>query len=71
MVDRPKPHPAKAVLVMENRQIGEVAEQAGYCAAYVGRLLSGRWPTTSAFRHRIAEVLGRPEAELFREELSA
>lgn len=65
MEARARAHPARGILAVEGRLIRDVAWEAGYCPAYVGRVLARQLPLTAEFRRRLSRVLGRPESELF------
>ena len=61
----PQCHPAKGALAMARIPNSEVARRCGFSEHYVSRALNG-WERPSArFRRAVAELLGRPEAELF------
>jgi transcriptional regulator with XRE-family HTH domain len=63
------PHPvcrdAKAELVRVGVTQKAVAAQVGKSLGYVSDCLNGRKNTPPAVRRAIAELTGRPEAELF------
>lgn len=69
MIQKARAHPALGLLAVEQRRLADVAEATGYCAPYVGRVLRKRNPATSEFRRRLSAYLGRPESELFDDEV--
>jgi transcriptional regulator with XRE-family HTH domain len=60
------PQPAKGALAMARIRNTEVARHLDCSAAWVGRVLNGRERPPRKFREGVAELLGRPEHELFR-----
>lgn len=71
MEARTRAHPAVGILAIEGREYRDVAKAAGYCPAYVSRVLRRLMPLTGEFRRRMVAVLDRPESELFDIEESA
>ena len=51
--------------------VSEIAEKARYAEGYVVSVKLGRKPLTEEFKFRCALALGKPEAELFTEAVSA
>lgn len=62
---RPRPHPAKAVIVGSGRTLTDVAESIGYNPHLLGRVLNRRVQSWPRIRQALANELGVPESELF------
>jgi transcriptional regulator with XRE-family HTH domain len=65
VVYRPTPQPAKGVLAMARIRNTEVARRLGCSAIWVGRVLNGEQRPPERFRKVVAELVGKPESELF------
>jgi transcriptional regulator with XRE-family HTH domain len=55
-------------IVDDGREHREIADLVGVSRTWFAGVCSGRVPPSKPLRARIAEVLGRPEAELFDEQ---
>lgn len=66
---RTRAHPALGVIVVEGLQIRDVARECHYHPQYVARVLRKQMRLSPEFRRRLSAVLGRPESELFDEDL--
>jgi hypothetical protein len=64
-VYHPSPQPAKGALAMARIPNTRVASAAGCSAIWVGRVLNGRERPPERLRQVVAELLGKPESELF------
>lgn len=64
------PHPALGHMALAGIKFCHLAAQTGYCAPWLSRVLHGQYRAVPAFRHKVAEALGRPENELFRDDTS-
>lgn len=62
---RPTPQPAKGALAMARIPNTRVARAAGCSAVWVGRVLNGMERPPARLRKVVAELVGRPEDELF------
>jgi hypothetical protein len=62
----PEPQPAKAELALRRITVGAVARHLGVSRGWAGRCLNSQVEAPASFRRGVAELLGRPEAELFR-----
>lgn len=61
-------HPISAVLTEQERTVAWLARKCGLSVSYVWKMLNGERPLTAEFRAAAAEVLARPEGDLFLEE---
>jgi transcriptional regulator with XRE-family HTH domain len=61
----PEPHPVKALLATRRVSVRALARQLDLTPRWVGRVLNNWEPASAEFRRRVAELLDRPEAELF------
>lgn len=64
-MQRPRPQPALAVLILENRQQKDFAACYGYTTTWVSRVLRGWARPPERFKRQMAEWTGRPIWELF------
>jgi hypothetical protein len=62
----PSTQPAKGYLAVERISNRRVARLGRFSEHYVSRVLNGHEPPSPRFRAFVAELLGRPEQELFR-----
>jgi hypothetical protein len=62
----PEPQPAKAELALRRITVGAIARHLGVSRGWAGRCLNGWTEPPASFRRGVAELLGRPEHELFR-----
>jgi transcriptional regulator with XRE-family HTH domain len=61
----PLAQPAKAVIAQRRISVKALADAVPVTTGYLGRGLNGYIPLSPRVRHRVAEVLGLPEDELF------
>lgn len=64
-MSRPRPHPAKALIVGNGRTLADVAESIGYNPHLLGRVLNRRVQSWPRIRRALSDELGVPESELF------
>jgi hypothetical protein len=62
---RPSPQPAKGALAMARIPNTELARQLHNTPIWISRVLNGYARPPERFRRLVAELVGRPEAELF------
>lgn len=62
---RPSPQPAKGALAMARIPNTELARRLDNTPVWVSRVLNGYVRPPERFRRLVAELLGRPESELF------
>ena len=67
----PIPQPAKGVLALRRISNRAVARHLQCSETWVGRVLLGQQPPPATFRRALAEMLGLPENELFRDRADA
>jgi transcriptional regulator with XRE-family HTH domain len=61
-------HPVTAALQADDRSQSWLARKIGFSVSQVSRVLSGQRTPNDEFRRKVAELLGKPESELFPEE---
>jgi transcriptional regulator with XRE-family HTH domain len=64
----PTPQPAKAELARRRDTIADLARRLGRNAHALGQVLNGYVPPSARLRREVAEDLGLPESELFRDQ---
>ncbi len=65
---RPEPQPAKANMAARRTTIRSVAITLGMSELVCGRWLNGYGTPSPRFRAGLAEILGLPERDLFRDD---
>jgi transcriptional regulator with XRE-family HTH domain len=62
---RPPPQPAKGHLALARITNADLARRLGCSPTWVGRVLNGYNRPPAKFRRVVAELLSKPESELF------
>lgn len=63
----PEPHPARLELVRRRLTVKAVADHYGCTLNFASRVLLGYITPPAAFKASVADLLGKPEDELFHE----